>query len=279
MNETYKVIKPFNHNVVFCVDNSNNRECILIGKGIGFASTADSIVDPDKIEKSFYLVNKENKNKFHTMTDEIDSNIVGITEEVIAMFCNHFGKKLDEKIHVTFLDHISFAIQRHKNGLDIKNPFMVEIKTLYGDEYDISCKALEVINSKLHIDLPHDEVGSIAMHLHAAVNNGSLSKTSTNTMIINELVQFIEEKLSLEIDKDSIDYSRLVTHLRFALDRAEKKIPISNPLLSSIKRKFRDSYKIAQELSKNIRNEYNIVINNDEIGYLSLYLERLKNKL
>jgi transcriptional antiterminator len=278
LSSIYKVVKPFNHNVVFCIDAADNRECILIGKGIGFGVNDHSSIDSDKIEKAFYLINKENKNKFQSMADSIDANIIGVVEEAIAMFHNEFGQKLDEKIHITFLDHVAFAIQRHKNGIDIKNPFMVEIKTLYNNEYNIALKALNAINSKLGLDLPQDEVGFITMHLHAAINNGSISKTSINTMIINELVQFVEERLGVEIDKDSIDYSRLVTHLRFALDRASKKIPIKNLLLGSIKRKFKDSYKIASEIRVKLKDEYKIILTDDEIGYLALYLEKLKNK-
>lgn len=278
LDSRYRVIKPFNHNVVFCIDELDNRECILIGKGIGFKANTERIIDSDMVEKTFYLIDKDNKNKFQTMANEMDSSVIGAVEEAIALFHNEFGNSLDEKIHITFLDHIGFAIQRLNNGIDIKNPFMIEIKTLYKNEYDIACKALDIINSKLHINLPNDEVGFIAMHLHAAVNNGSMSKTSINTMIINELVKFVEEKLELEIDKDSIDYSRLVTHLRFALDRADKKIPIKNPLLGSIKRKFKDSYKIASEIRNNLKDEYKIILTEDEVGYLALYLEKLKNK-
>lgn len=276
MNGQYKIIRTFNHNVVFCIDKELSKECILIGRGIGFGKKENDIIDNKKIEKIFYISNEANKDKFKGLTKTVDKDIVGVTEEVIALIHNLSKDKLDEKIHITLLDHISFAIERHRNGINIVNPFIVEERTLYPEEYELASRALNIINSRLNIDLPQDEIGFIALHIHAAFTHGSISKTSLNATIINEMIKFIEETLDIEINPDSINYSRLVIHLRFALDRAEKHIPIENLLLSSIKRKFKISYNVAKKLAYKIRQDYNIEFTEDEIGYLAIHLEKIR---
>ena len=48
----YKIIKSFNNNVILCVEENQNKEYILVGSGIGFKATVNSIFkDTNKIEK------------------------------------------------------------------------------------------------------------------------------------------------------------------------------------------------------------------------------------
>lgn len=279
MNKNYKIIRVFNHNVVFCLDIINTKECILVGKGIGFNMKENDFADMGKIEKVFFLVDENNKSRFKGLSGELEQGIVGVTEEIIAMLQLKTGINFDEKIHVTLLDHIGFTIERYNNGLEIKNPFIAEIKALYHEEYLISCQVIDKINKSLGVNLPEDEVGFIAMHIHAAVNNKSISKTGKNTVIINEIVKYVEDELGYIIDKDSIDYTRLVTHLRFAIDRSEKGIQVNNLLLNSIKRKFKDSFKLSKCIANKIKNEYNIILKDDEIGYLAIHLEKLRTRI
>lgn len=276
MSTKYKIIKAFNNNVLYCLDKG--KECILVGKGIGFGCKEGEYIEENyKIEKVFYLVNENNKERFDGLLKEVDKEIIGVTEEIITMVSKEINKELDEKIHISLLDHIAFSFERYKNRIDIKNPFLSEIKSLYKDEYRAAYSALLLINERLNITLPIDEVGFIAMHIHAAVNRIDVSRTELNTTIINEIIGLLEEKIHREIDKESIEYVRLITHIRFALNRAEKKIPIKNILLSSIKRKFKESFSICKEIAKEIEKEYKISLTDDEIGYLAMHLQSILN--
>ena len=280
MSKKFRIIKSFNNNVVFCLDLELNKECILLGSGVGFgAKEGQPLKSSDKIEKIFYIVDEKNIYRFAGLSKEIDKDIVGITEEVILMASKELNKEFDERIHITLLDHIAFTIDRYNNNMAIKNPFLAEIKSLYKVEYIVALKTLKAINERLDIRLPEDEVGFIAMHLHAAINKIDVSKTAQSTAIINEVINFLENRTGKEIDKESIDYVRLITHVRFALDRVEKKIPIKNILLSDIKEKFKQSYGLAMEIAKEIKNSYKITLPEDEIGYLAIHIEKIANNI
>jgi transcriptional antiterminator len=280
MDKGFRVIKPFNNNVVFCVDINTSKECILVGSGVGFnAKESKSLKNTDKVEKVFYLADEKNKYRFAGMSKEIDNDIIGITEEIILMAVKELNKEIDERIHTTLLDHIAFTIERHKNNIDIVNPFLAEIKSLYKEEYTVGLNALKKLNERLGIDLSEDEVGFIAMHLHAAINKQDVSKTAKSTNIINDVITFIEDKTGSIVDRESIDYVRLITHVRFALDRVEKKIPITNILLSDIKEKFIESYSLAEQIAKHIQQHFKVALPEDEIGYLAIHIEKIQRTI
>ena len=274
---SYKVVRPFNHNVVLCIHDS--KECIIIGKGVGFGvKPGDAIKNVENIEKEFYLVDSNNKENFKNLTTAIDKNIIGVTEEAIAIIAKKFNKELNEKIHITLPDHIAFAVKRMESGIQIKNVLLHEIRFLYKEEFKAAEEMLEIINKKLNIELPKDEIGFIAMHIHAAVNNEDVSKSSLDTAIISDMISFIEEKIGKELDKYSIEYCRMVTHLRFAIDRVRNNANIDNILIHSIKENYKNTYEIAKELADMINKDYGIDFPEGEIGYITIHLQNILAK-
>ncbi|HHW56882.1 MAG TPA: PRD domain-containing protein [Clostridia bacterium] len=272
----YRVIKVLNNNVCMAKDEKDT-ECIVVGKGIGFGKRAGDIIEEDKLEKVFYVQENTNKIKFSELMEKIRGEVIGIAEEIIAMAERTKGKKLNEHIHIALADHIAFAIERTKMGIEIKNPFNIEINALYKDDYNIASKAIELIKERLNVFLPEDETGFIALHIHAALENAGLSTTLKNTRLISKLVSTIEKQLGKHIDRDSIDYIRLITHLRFAIDRVEKDTPVANELLDMIKKKFKKAWKIAKEIAIEIEEELEKKVPEGEIGYLAIHIQRLIN--
>lgn len=270
----YKVIRPFNHNVVLCL--KDDKECILIGKGVGFGvKVGDKLKAPEAIEKEFFLVDSGNKENFNSLSNSIDRNIIGVTEEAIAMISRKLNKELNEKIHITLPDHIAFAVKRLESGIEIKNVLLHEIKFLYKEEFEVAEEFLNIVNKKLKVNLPKDEAGFIAMHLHAAINNEDVSKSSLDTAIITDMVNFIEKNISKEINKDSLEYCRLVTHLRFAIERVRSKTKIENILIDSIKTSYSETYNLSQKLANVVEEEYGIKFPEGEIGYITVHLENI----
>src|SRR5665647_3332053 len=136
----YILLKAFNKNVIYCDDNINNRKCILIGKGIGFGVKENQEIASTNVDKVSYLYDSANMIRFEGLSKGVEDDIVGVTEEVIALITSELKK-------------------------EINDPFIVEIKSLYKEEFELAQTALKMINDKLKIELPQDEVGFIAMHI------------------------------------------------------------------------------------------------------------------
>lgn len=274
--EDYEVLKVFNNNVV--LTRHNGKEKILIDKGLGFGKKAGDIIHRNSaFEKIFILENIETSYKFSQLITRVDDSLIGTCEEMLSMISCEYNDPLDEDIHIRLIDHIAFTLYRIERNDEIQNPFMVEIETLYEKEMNIARRAVKLLEKNTGVSIPEDEIGFIALHIHSAKNKGKISNTIKYAYICNSAVELIEDELHFKIDKKSIDYARFVTHIRFALERIMKKIPLKNELLSSIKRTYRTSYKIAKKIADLIETEIYMKVSNEEIGYIAMHVERLKN--
>ncbi|WP_029450844.1 glucose PTS transporter transcription antiterminator GlcT [Clostridium algidicarnis] len=270
-----KVVKVFNNNVLLV--NENDIEKILFRKGIGFGKkTGDIINSGEKVEKIFTIEDKTNYDNFKQLINYADKEIIALSEEVIVMISNELSEELDEKIHISLTDHILFALKRLEGNEEIENPFLSETEILYKTEFDIAKKATIIIEKATKIKIPDGEVGFIALHIHSARNNGKLSNTIKYNFVCNSVVEFLEEEMDIKIDKRSLDYARFVTHIRFAIERFLNNKPIKNELISAIKKQYKSSYKIARKSAKIIEEQLYIDITEDEIAYLAMHIERLK---
>src|SRR5690625_7301688 len=65
--------------------------------------------------------------------------------------------ELNDHFSIVLTDHISFAIERQREGIELRNKLMYEIKILYKEEYEIGLWAIEHIKRKLNVEMPKDE--------------------------------------------------------------------------------------------------------------------------
>lgn len=272
----YEVLKVFNNNVVLV--KHMGKEKIVVGKGMGFGRSAGSIIGEDtEFDKIFTIDSSDMSSKFNQLITRVDDDIVGLCEEVIYMISSEINEPLDEGIHIRLIDHIAFTILRIKNNDIINNPFIIEIETLYPKEMEVARKAIGMLEKGTGLKIPEDEAGFIALHIHSARNRGKLSNSMKYAYLYSMLVELIEAELHITIDRKSIDYARFVSHIRFALERIIKKVPIKNELLHSIKKKYADSYALAEKMAKIIEEELEIKVPREEKGYIAMHIERLKN--
>ena len=273
----YIVNKALNNNVILAFDKTKKEEVVLVGKGIGFGKKEGqvTVLSENEIEKSFLAFDESAKKEYYQLISQLDSKIIGVSEEIIAMAEKEFGP-LNSHIHIALTDHISFAIDRIKSGLEMSNPFIYEIKALYADEFRIGKRAEQMIKDETGVDISESEVGFIALHIHSARQSKKVGETIKDTKFLTDLVNIIEEELSVNIDNTGLTYSRLINHLRASISRMEERKHITNPLLDTIKEQFGESYGIATKLGKYIHKTKDVHVSDDELGYLALHIERIK---
>lgn len=276
--DSYKIIKVLNNNVLLARRFPSDEEMVLVGKGIGFGQQENSIVNlpAEKIIKSYGAYDSRTKGDYIKLIEQLDSDVIGISEEIISKAEAQLGD-LNQHIHIALTDHIGFAIERIKMGMEINNPFLYEIKTLYSEEYRVGKIAAEMIHSSLGIEINDSEIGFIALHFHSALQNRKVSETVKNTRLLKEIVALIEQRIKCNIINHGLLYSRLITHLKTALNRLEEHKYIENILLDNIKDKFKDSFAIALDIGRHIEGSTHISVSEDELGYMALHIERIKS--
>ncbi|MGG5460101.1 BglG family transcription antiterminator [Clostridium sp. B9] len=273
----YEVNKAFNNNIVLV--NDDDKEVILFSKGIGFKYKKESIIPiGTEVEKIFTIQDESNIVNFRRLIGNNDKEFIAFCEELILEVATAFNSELNENIHIGLIDHISFAIKRMKNGEILRNPFLVEIETLYPKEFELATVMVRKLEKFTGIDIVDDEIGFIAMHIHSARTTGKVSNTIKYTYIANTAVEYIEDMLDIEVDRASLSYARFVGHLRFAIERLLNNTPIKNDLLYIIKIKYKKSYKVAIEIAKAINEDFGLDVTEDEIGYLALHVERIRKE-
>lgn len=271
-----EVVKSFNNNILLVRDSG--KEKILFQKGIGFGKRPGDLINKGTIiEKVFIIEDEDNQRNFNEIIDKVDNKLLVLFEEVIAEITDELNETLNENIHVSLVDHIYYAIKRIKQEEEIQNPFLVEIETLYSKEFEMAQKVSKRIKKELKVELPRGEEGFIALHIHSARTHGKLSNTIKYSYLSSVIVEDIEKKLNIVIDKKSLDYARFLTHVRFAIERIIGNKQLKNDLIDVIKDRYKISYKIAEDVSSIICRVLDIgSISEDEVSYLAMHIERFR---
>ncbi|WP_377888259.1 glucose PTS transporter transcription antiterminator GlcT [Alkalihalobacillus sp. R86527] len=279
MRGPFKIKKVLNNNVVIAF-TEQNEEVVLTGKGIGFNQKHGEKLDETKVDKFFVLANETEQEQYKLLLTDVPEDFIGVMNDAISLIEDKLGADLDEHIHVSLTDHLSFAIKRLRQGLDVKYPFLVETQTMYPKEYTVAESVIQLLKNKLNMELPDGEIGFVALHIHSAITNRSLSTLNRYSALINLLVSVIEESLSLRISRTGIDYLRLVRHLRHAIDRSEQDLPVEahERLEKVLKEEYPLCYNLAWKLIKIMQRELATTFPEAEAVYLTMHLQRLSPK-
>lgn len=87
-----------------------------------------------------------------------------------------------------------------------------------------------------------------------------------------KMIKIAERKLG---KVDNYLFYCLSIHLAATLERIKKGKPIINPQLDKIKKEYRLEYKIAKEMAYIVRDEIDIELPEDEIGFIAMYLRTI----
>lgn len=279
MEQSFRIEKVLNNNVLIA-SHPTYDEVVLIGKGIGFGKKKGDVIEQKGVEKWFILKNEREQEQYKKLLPHVDEEFIGLMNDIIHHIRTRTNSSLNEHIHVALTDHILFAIKRLEQGMDIKNPFLVETKSLYPLEYDVAAEVVNMLNERLHIELPEGEIGFIALHIHSALTNHQLSEVNQHSQLISRLVSVVEEQLDIRIDRESIHYLRFVRHLRYAIERVKKGEKIEEPkkLLNILKETYPLCYNLSWKLIKIMQQTLQLPVDEAEAVYLTLHLQRLTGK-
>ncbi len=275
-----KIKKVLNNSAVVVKDRDGEK--ILFGPGIGFQKGKNDRVNPSKIDKVFIMKDSNEHERFQEILQFLPEEHIQVAEEIISYAEKELGVMINEHIHVAFSDHLSFAIERLTNGISIKNVLLEQVKILYFKEFQIGLWAKELIKERLGVDIPEDEVGNIALHMHTArMNTGDMQETIDITTTIQEITSIIEGCLKINIVEDTMSYERLVTHLRFSLKSLlsnEEQHEYDPKMASMIKGNFKEAFLCAQEVGRFLEMKYNLEYPDSELMYISMHIQRFYNR-
>ncbi|CAM3889275.1 glucose PTS transporter transcription antiterminator GlcT [Alkalicoccus chagannorensis] len=270
------VVKVLNNNVIIA-SHPEHGEVVLIGKGLGFGKKEGDAVADGQAEKFFVLRSGEEQQQYKELMTYVDESFVGIMNEEMEKLESHFQSALNEHIHVGLTDHLYFAVKRIQQGHGIKNPFLQETELAYPQEYQAAAAMAERFNQELGIRIPEGEIGFITLHIHSALTNRDLAQINRHTQLVSSLVKMIETYFDLDVDKEDLNYLRLVRHLHHAIERvttghyAEQQ----DTLLLVLQKEYPLCYNLSWKLMKVMQQELGCRVPDAEAVYLTLHIQRL----
>ena len=274
-----KIEKIINNNIVSALD-SEGREIVVMGRGLGFGTKAGKEISESKIEKIFRLDSQNTMDRFKELLSNLPLEHIQVSTEIINYAKKVLNRSLNQNIYVTLTDHINFAIERFRKKIRFSNPLLSEIQAFYKEEYLIGEYAVALIEQRIGVRLPIDEAGFIALHIVTAEYNTAMRETIDITNLIQNVVGVVRDYFGIALDEVSLNYQRFVTHLRFLAQRivAEELLDGGNPEFSRlISEMYPQEYRCSLKIKDYIKETYGYDVTEEETAYLAVHIKRIRD--
>ncbi|AWB44097.1 transcription antiterminator BglG [Paenibacillus sp. CAA11] len=273
----------FNNNVIRAEDQVGH-EFVVIGNGLGFKKKPGQTVDEEKIEKTFMLKPDKVPQKLIDLIGETSAEYFSLADDIVSYAKSEMGSIFNDNIYITLIDHIHFAISRYKNSINLKNALFWQIKKFYPKEFLIGMNALQLIKKHFELEMDEDEASFIAMHFVNARQDGQgMQRTVQITEIIGEIFGIVTEFYNLELDENSFNYSRFITHIQYFVQRMlsgeqERSAAGDNFLYDQIKVKYAKAFECMNLINRYLETNYESAMSIDEKVYLTIHIERVTSR-
>ncbi|KQO12702.1 BglG family transcription antiterminator LicT [Paenibacillus sp. Leaf72] len=276
-----KVIKILNSSVVLA-KRDDQKEVIVLGKGIGYNSKAGDKIRESDIEKIYVPQSDDIFANLSKLMKEIPEDYLFLADEIITFAKGRLNKPLSEHLYVALTDHLHMAVKRFKVNMTIQNRLLWEVKKFYPFEFSIGEYALGLIEQRLGVALPEEEAANIAFHLvNAQQTEDNMSQVILMTDTYKDILQMIKQYFDIELEPQSISYSRFMTHLQFFIQRlTENKMLDSDDhaLADQIVGMYPEVNKCVLKIKQYIEKKFGYSISDEEKMYLILHIKRVVSR-
>lgn len=273
------ILKKINNNVALA-STDTGEEVVVFGKGVGFHEMPYELEDESVIQRVFRDVDEKSIDGFEGISDEV----LLVASDIVALADKALDCKLAGNLVISLADHLQYAVERAGEGVAIENPLSHEVAFVYPRETELGHRGVEIVLDRLGVELPESEVTSIALHLVNAEVDGMGSAQDMDlgmksTVILERATQIIEGQLGQKLDRTSYAYVRFVAHLRFLIRRLMRgscKETENSGLFRQAARDFPDAYRCAAGFNEYLKREYNWSCSDEEMLYLMMHVNRLR---
>lgn len=276
-----QITQRLNNNVVM-VEGESGQPMIVMGKGVGYKAYPGNLINESLIERKFILKNetKSEIDKVSTLISEIPMQYISLSDTIIKIAEKELHAEFGLTMLISLTDHIYSAVERKKKNMSIVSPLHWDIKQLYPLEYAIGEKAVALINEADNVGLDETESTAIAMHfISSGSNYDSIQQAMNVTKIISEIISIIQYHFQIKIDQNSINFSRLVSHLQYFLIRQVKGIKMmdmSEEMIRIVLDQYQSSFQCAEKIISYLNKIHNVKPPLEEEVYLTMHIERVR---
>ena len=273
-----RVTKALSNNAVLAVD-AEGREVVALGRGIGHARRSGDIVEESQIERVFTAGRGVEREQLSTFLSDVPLECVRGAAMVADLARERFQVPVTQALILALADHISFAVRRRSEGIQVVIPLAWEVSQLYPHEVDVGRLSLTMLRDRFRLDLADDEAFALAMHFV----NGQLATPGTTvaaqmTETIARVFDVVRSATGVPIDSKAMSTARFVTHLRYLFARiaTTQRVQDPSPVLSqAIGNAHPEAMACAEKVAHLIGMDTGGALGRNEVAYLALHIARL----
>ncbi len=273
-----RIAKVLNNNVVLASDETG-RDVILTGRGLGFGAQPGDPVDESRIQQTFVPDATHSEEVLTQFLIEIPPEHLVLAGEILHLGRARLGVPFQDGLIIPLADHISFAIKRVRQGIQMEYPLKAEVAHLYPAELAAAREAVELVVRRTGLPIPMDEAVPIALHfVNAQFATDDLSRTFRMTEVFRQVFEVLESAYARRFDASSMNAARFITHLRYFFVRVESNAQLADQrttFSSAIQGSFPEAYACALKVGALLELRLGKPINDDEVTYLTLHVARL----
>lgn len=270
----FRVKKALNHNTLIAIGMEDNREYLLIGKGIGFGRKVSERIEASEGCTVYSLQEHTERGSASELVKDMNPIFLEITEQVLNESERVFGK-IDRSILFPMADHIAFAVKRIQNQEQISNPLTSDIRALFHMEYKAAECIRPILKERLGVDIDEHEVGYIALHIHSAIEDENVALSMQIARTVRECIQLVEKATGQKIDIMSLSYNRLMNHVRYMAARAIRGEKLKLDMNDYMAVKFPEAFELASTVCSHLERHLKKPLDAVEIGYLAMHIQRV----
>lgn len=257
-----RVVRTFSNNAVLA--STGEDEFVLVGRGIGFGRKAGDVIETDTEQRRYVEVSPE-RIQFLTSLGSVEPDLLEVASAAVDLAVDLLGD-LHPSVYVLLVDHLSFAVQRVREGTHISNELHHEIAAVFPQEFGAAELVVQYLNSHLRVDLPVDEAAYIALHLNAARTGSTVKQPLEKANLLGSLVGIIEGSLGKAPDHELISYLARLTN------RITAGKPLGNDAERAIVRELPHEASIARDVIDAMEKDISPARVSGEVAYLAVFL-------
>lgn len=270
----YRVKKVLNHNSIIAIYSENNKEYLILGKGIGFGRKVSERIEAGPDDAIYSLQKSTERGDAGELIKSLSPECLEIANEILNKAEEVFGK-IDRSILFPMADHIEYAVKRIKNREQISNPLTEDIRVLFYMEYKVAQSIAPILYEKMGIQIEDDEIGYVALHIHSAIQDEKVSQAMQMANSVRECISLVEKETGKKIDIMSLSYNRLMNHIRYMVARAISGEKLKVNMNDYMGVKFPEAFQIAKTICDHVGKNLRCQLNEVEVGYLAMHIERV----
>ncbi len=275
-----EVQKVYNNNVVLAVDG--DREMVLTGRGLGYQARRGDVVNPALVQQVFVPDAQHDVDQLSAFLTELPPEHLALAAEILAQAQTELGTEFGQSMVIPLADHLSFAIKRVRQHIEVGYPLRAEVAHLYPNELRAARNGVALARERTGVDLPQDEAIPIALHfVNAMFATDDLSRTVRMTELFRQVFEVLDSAYGRHFDTEGINAARFITHLRYFFVRVHTgQQLVENPasFAATIRASFPEAYLCAERVKVLLELRLEQPITSDEVVYLTLHVARLASE-